>query len=318
MSEYIIGNIYNIMDNSTNTLLSLILVDKTNRNLFFFKEDNENKIPGVFDYYLDLQTNQFYKIENTKNQFGGDLEYKDKFHKYYHLICDPTSLYFHNHITRYFSRTTRKKVQELGHEQFYKDMYEFYNTLEIPQSSKEILENVKDNLEKLLNDLNLCFDERMVFTFSILNYLDEAHDRHYRTLAFRIKIVKILLDKIKKVISLENFGNEKWLWKVDSEQFSTIENSQELQDRRIELFNKMPYEIRKSITSEEKNRIKFKKAMVELQEPLSEIKLVTIDKFKPPLTKPIERENPWKRTSSSSLESLFSKEEFPYFSVLKK
>jgi hypothetical protein len=255
-------------------------------------------------------------------QEGGNLEYRDKFHKYYHTICDPTSIFFHETISKYFSKITQKTVKTIGHEQYYTDMYDFYTNLNIPSSPMSQLSKVKQDLIELLNDLQLCFDERMIFTFSIINYLDEAHDKHYKTLGYRIKITKILLDKINDKLNLTEFGNEKWLWDTKLKNFTKIEdlNPDLFEDKRIELFNKMPNDIRENIKKEEKNRKKYKLNILNIPDT----QLKSIDKFKPTririntlITRPSSRESiqsPWKRMSGNSidsLESMFSQEEFP-------
>lgn len=311
---YYIGSKYIIVLNKEkNVYLDVTLIDFTNRNLFFVDEnDNSN-------YVLDLQLNKISKIENKKTniQIGGNLEYRDKFHKYYHSICDPTSIFFHETISKYFSKTTQKTVNSIGHDQYYSDMYDFYTALNIPNSSHIQLSKVKQDLSALLSDLQLCFDERMIFTFSIINYLDEAHDSHYKTLGYRIKITTVLLNKINEKLNSIEFGNEKWLWDTKIKTFTKIEDSEPdlFEDKRIELFNKMPNDVRENIKKEEKNRKKYKKNIIN-----DDIQLKSIDKFKPTririASRPSSKESiqsPWKRMSISTIESLemFSQEEFP-------
>jgi hypothetical protein len=370
MFQKYIGTPYIILlDKEKNIYLDVILVDFTNRNLFFTDKKS--------NYVLDLQSNEISKIqkkttgqlegnddfdkkqhqllikspsqdeqkqiEKSKkerdnylkfigNKFlkpgvlieqeGGNLEYRDKFHKYYHSICDPTSIFFHETISKYFSKTTQKTVKIVGHDQYYIDMYDFYKDLNIPNSSLTQLSKVKQDLTELLSDLQLCFDERMIFTFSIINYLDEAHDNHYKTLGYRIKITNVLLDKINNKLNSTEFGNDKWLWDTKLKNFTKIEdlNPKLFESKRIELFNKMPNDIRENIKKEEKNRKKYK--MNTLNIPDTQLK--SIEQFKPKriridtlISRPSSKESiqsPWKRTPVStidSLESMFSQEEFP-------
>ena len=264
-------------------------------------------------------------LKTTVVQEGGESNFRDKFHKYYHFICDPTGLFFHDTIKKYFSKQTKKTFQTTEHDQMYNDMYSFYQNLFLPVTQESKLLAAREQLESLLNDLNLCFDERMIYTYSIINNLDTVHRKHYKTLGFRINIANILLKKIQQRLDSRIFGNDKWLWDVDTKQFNKIQEDNSFQGMRTELYNNMPNEVRESIKNQERTRKIFKNSSIELNMPVNEIKLISIDTFKPepkriPKSRPSRPsssesiKSPWKRLSSSStesLESIFSQEDFP-------